>query len=164
MVSTSCGRRPSSDTADLSALSTPKSPQPGHQSGSALPLNSFTGSGARLGRLSSAVLVSVIAGSAIGAPPSDPDLVHRDVLLRLAGEHLPHALDHVVGQERLAVVLADVGVRDDPCLGAQVARELAAVVVLDDDDPARLPQRLLDGLDVQRDHPLDLKVVGADPF
>src|SRR2546421_5724322 len=108
MVSTSWGRRPNSEIADLSALSTPKSPQPGHQSGSALPLNSLTGSGARLGRLTSAVLVSVIAGSAIEVSPSDPDLVYRDVLLRLAREHLPHALDHVMGKERLAVVLADV--------------------------------------------------------
>src|SRR5712672_2124568 len=92
------------------------------------------------------------------SPPLHPDLVHRDVLLRLAREHLEHAVDDVVGQEGLAVVLADVSVGEDPCLGAQVPRELAAVVVLHDDDLARLPQRPLDGLDVQGHHPLHLVV------
>src|SRR5712692_4288587 len=162
MVSTSCGRSPSSATADLSALSTPKSPQPGHQSGSALPLNSLTGSGARLGFLTSAVLVSVTPGSAIGDPPSDPDLVHRDVLLGLAREHLPDALHHVVGQERLAVVLAAVGVRHPARLRAKVGRGLPNVVVLNDVHLTCLCQRRLDGLDVEPEDPFPLAGVVRD--
>src|SRR5438552_5576372 len=67
MVKTSCGWSPSSATAVLRALSTPKSPQPGHQSGSALPLKSLTDSGARFGFASTAVLASLTAGSAIGS-------------------------------------------------------------------------------------------------
>src|SRR5688572_22498806 len=43
----SCGRTPNSASACLSATRTPKSPQPGHQSGSALPLKSLIVSGAR---------------------------------------------------------------------------------------------------------------------
>src|SRR5262249_45525838 len=75
-------------------------------------------------------------------------------LLRLPtpffGEHLNHFrpqlqdfLDtsyDVLRLEWLAVVLADVAMSRDPRLGPQVARELAALVVLDDDDPPALAQ------------------------
>src|SRR6267378_2514834 len=139
MVRTSCGRRPSSATAVLSAFKTPKSPQPGHQSGSALPLKSLTVSGTRgLERI--CVLVSVWSSPI--ASSSDADLVHRHVLVGAAGEDLLHAVRQVVGQERLPVVLADVRVGRDPGLRAQVAGELPAVVVLHDDQVARARQRL----------------------
>src|SRR5438132_10636196 len=124
MVRTSCGRSPSSATAVFSAFSTPKSTQPGHQSGSALPLKSLTDSGARRGFVFGTSLVS-ITGSAIIALPSSHDLVNRDVLL-LARERLADALHDGVGHEGLAVVLPDVRVGDDAGLRPQVARELPA--------------------------------------
>src|SRR5258708_687475 len=111
MVRTSCGKRPSSATAVLSALRTPKSPQPGHQSGSALPLKSLALSVGRRGLVASGMVDSVCI-SAI-ASSSDPDLVHRHVLVRLAGEDLLHPIRHVVRQEGLAVVFADVRVGRD---------------------------------------------------
>ena len=51
-----------------------------------------------------------------------------------AGQLLFHAFDNVVRHERFAVVLADVAVRVEAGLAAEIAGELAAVVVLDDDD------------------------------
>src|SRR5438132_10742442 len=130
MVRTSCGRRPSSATAVLSAFGTPKAPQPGHQSGSALPLKSLTVSGWRRGLVA---MVDSVCSSPIEFS-SDPDFVDRHVLLRLAGEDLLHAVGDVVRQERLAVVLADVRVGRDAGLGSEIARELAAEVVLHDDE------------------------------
>src|SRR5262249_31142464 len=56
---------------------------------------------------------------------------------------LQHSLDprsDVLRREWLAVVLADVARSRDPGLGPQVGRELAALVVLDDDDPPALAQ------------------------
>ena len=50
-----------------------------------------------------------------------------------ARQNLLDAVDDVVRHERLAIVLANVAVGDEAGLGAQIARELAAVVVLDDD-------------------------------
>src|SRR3954470_21426713 len=141
-VRTSCGCRPSSESAIFSAFKTPKSPQPGHQSGSAFPLNSFTGSGeGRLGLRSIGNEVSTRSSPICNPPPMlrpgglrpsraepaplqyyglaasarrgrsplllHPDLVHRDVLLRLPQKEFLHAVDDVMRQERLAVVLAD---------------------------------------------------------
>src|SRR5437764_800473 len=127
MVRTSCGKRPSSATAVLSALRTPKSPQPGHQSGSAFPLKSLTVSAGRRGRVRSwdfdSIWISPMQSS------SNADLVHRHVPGRLAGEDLFHAAHHVMGHERLPVVLADMRVRRDARLGTQVTGELAAVIV-----------------------------------
>src|SRR6267143_2337756 len=105
MVRSSCGRRPSSATAVLSAFRTPKSPQPGHQSGSALPLKSLARSTGRRGRVKSWVVESICISVMVSS--SDADLVNRHVLPGCAGEDLLHAIRHVVGQERLAVVLAD---------------------------------------------------------
>src|SRR6185436_10837359 len=48
ITSARCGKMFNSTSACLSALRTPKSPHPGHQSGSALPLKSLIVSGNRL--------------------------------------------------------------------------------------------------------------------
>src|SRR5947207_7812369 len=110
-VRTSCGKRPNSATAVLSAFRTPKSPQPGHQSGSTLPLKSLALSAGARGRVKSWVPGSICISAMISS--SDADLVHRHVLPGRAGEDLLHAVRNVVGQERLAVVLADVCIRRD---------------------------------------------------
>src|SRR3712207_3861743 len=104
---TSCGYRPSSAMACFSACSTPKSPQPGHQSGSAWPLKSLTLSAGR-----SSISNSIVVGT------SDQDLVGRDVLRGAAQDGLD-AVDDVVRHERLAVVFADVRVGGIAGLGAQ---------------------------------------------
>ena len=51
----------------------------------------------------------------------------------VAGELLFDRFDDVVGEEGLAIVLADVAVGDEAGFAAEVAGELAAEVVLDDD-------------------------------
>src|SRR5256885_6193243 len=119
MVRTSCGCRPSSESAIFSAFKTPKSPHPGHQSGSALPLNSFTGSAARLGLRSAGNEVST-RSSPICTPSLDPDLVDRHVLARLPREQFLDAVDDVMRQKRLAVVLAGRGMRHGFRLRSQI--------------------------------------------
>ena len=52
----------------------------------------------------------------------------------LAGQLLLDRFDDVVRHEWFAVVLADVAVRVEAGLAPEIAGELAAVVVLDDDD------------------------------
>src|SRR5258708_31927417 len=82
-----CGRTPNSESACFSAVRTPKSPHPGHQSGSALPLKSLIVSGRPLvppsptlaGFAVSSIAVSLIKFSL------NHNLVHRHVLLGLAG-------------------------------------------------------------------------------
>ena len=56
----------------------------------------------------------------------------------LAGKLLVDRFHNVVRHERLAVVLANVAVGDEAGFAAQVAGELAAVVVLDDDGVLRV--------------------------
>src|SRR5215831_6733256 len=64
--------------------------------------------------------------------------------------------------ERLAIVLTDVAVWYEAGFAAQIARELAAIVVLDDDGAAGARELLENRVAVQRDHPTDLQVVGDD--
>ena len=52
-----------------------------------------------------------------------------------ASELLLHCVDDVVRHERFAVVFADVTVRGEPGFGAQIARKLSGVIVLNDYDP-----------------------------
>src|SRR4051794_8932500 len=136
MVITSCGERSSSTMACLSALSTPKSPQPGHQSGSALPFRSLMVSETRAGAFCGAATAPTTGTgttAVICVSSLYHDLVDRHVRFRRPGQHCLDTLHDVVGHERLAVVLADVTVGHDARLGAQVSCELSAVVVLDDD-------------------------------
>src|SRR2546423_26685 len=136
-VSTSCGCSPSSESAIFSAVKTPKSPHPGHQSGSALPLNSFTGNDGRLGLRSTGMEVST-RSSPICRPPLDPDLVNRDVLARLAGEDFLDAVDDVVRQEQRSGATPGCGRRADGRARKQGDAEAAAVIVFDEAGPRRI--------------------------
>src|SRR5215208_3409992 len=89
IVSTSCGYRPSSAMACFRACSTPKSPQPGHQSGSAWPLKSLTVSAGRCS-ISTSIVIRL-----------DQNLVHWYELLRLASHDGFDTVDDVVGHEGL---------------------------------------------------------------
>src|SRR5687767_8303016 len=107
-VMTSQGWRPSSTIACFRAASTPKSPHPGHQSGSALPFRSLTVGFTR------SVLTSIVVAIVVSfIDSSDRDFVNGHVLRDLAREDRLHAVDDVVRHERLPVVLADMTVRDD---------------------------------------------------
>src|SRR5437867_4078847 len=66
--------------------------------------------------------------------------------------------------ERFAVVFANVAVRTEAGLAAQVTSELATVIVLDHDDFPAVRKNAADFAGVERDHPLDLKLVGHDAF
>src|SRR5437764_939939 len=68
-----------------------------------------------------------------------------------------------MGHERFAVVLADVALRVEAGLAPEVAGELAAVGVLDDDD-ILLPKDPADLSGVEGDDPFYLKLVGYDAF
>src|SRR5262245_27558639 len=111
MVSTSWGWRPSSAMACLRAASTPKSPQPGHQSGSTLPLNSLTVSFGRGRARSTGPRAGALVSTAVSmAITLDVHFVHGHVLGGLAGQDGLDPIRDVMGHERLPVVLADVAV------------------------------------------------------
>src|ERR1700746_2009725 len=126
----------SSTSAFSTAARTPKSPHPGHQSGSTLPFRS--------------AIVTCHCGCravAMSFPPppefhpitgrqtthSHQDLMLRNRELALAAPLLLYRFDNVVGHKRRAIVLSDVAVRYETGLTAQVAGKLPAVVVFDDD-------------------------------
>src|SRR6266545_6575979 len=83
---------------------------------------------------------------------------------RLAGKLLFHGFDDVVRHERLAVVFANVAMGVEARLAAQVAGELAAVIVFDDDDLLALRKDAADLGGMKRDNPLDVKLIGHDAF
>jgi len=70
-----------------------------------------------------------------------------------------HGVDEVVRHERFAVVFADVPVRGRAGLGAQVTGELAAVIILDDDDPLALRKNTRHHVGVERHNPLDVQLI-----
>jgi hypothetical protein len=67
---------------------------------------------------------------------------------------------NVLGLEWLAVVLPDVGMRSDARLGSQMASELTALVVLDDNDAPALAKDRADFGAVEGRQELDLQMVG----
>src|SRR5260370_5583793 len=111
-----------STRAFCTAASTPKSPQPGHQSGSTLPFKSAI---ARCLGISNAVAMS--------SSSSNHDFVRGNRELGIPGQLFLHRFDNVMRHEWLPIVLADVPVRHEAGFTAQVAGKLAAVVVLHDD-------------------------------
>src|SRR5579864_1314786 len=125
IVTTLYGWICSSTSAFWSAASTPKSPQPGHQSGSTLPLSSC--------KVTVFNAISVVAMDV----SSDHDFVHGHGKLGFPGQLILHCFHDVMRHEGFAVIFADVAVRDEAGFAAQIACELPAVVVFDDDGVAR---------------------------
>ena len=82
----------------------------------------------------------------------------------LAGQLLFDRFDNVMRHERFAVVLADVAVRVEAGLAPEVTGELAAVVVLDNDDLLAAREDAADLRGVERDDPFDVKLIGHDSF
>src|SRR5271169_4664578 len=93
---------------------------------------------------------------------SDHNLVHGNGKLRGPRELVLHCVDNVMGHERFAVVLANVPVGHKAGFTAQIARKLAAVVVLDDDGVARASQDFENGFAMQRHEPADLELICSD--
>src|SRR6266581_4673854 len=62
------------------------------------------------------------------------DFMDRNGKARLTGQLRFHCFDNVVRHERLAVVLADVTVRRETGFAPEITGELAALIVLNDDD------------------------------
>ncbi len=60
--------------------------------------------------------------------------MYRNILLSCARQNTFDTIDNVMRHEGLAIVLANVTVGDDAGFGAQVARELSAVVIFYDDE------------------------------
>src|SRR6266436_4023477 len=117
-----------STRAFWTAASTPKSPHPGHQSGSTLPFISAMVNC----RLARCVLVAICVSS------SDHNLVHGNGELCVPAELFLHGVDNMVRHERFAVVLANVAAGHKAGFAPQVARKLPAVVVLHDDGVRRI--------------------------
>src|ERR1043166_3948845 len=116
-----CGCRPSSAIASCNARSTPKSPHPGHQSGSTLPLKSLAVSGACLGFSTSMVAVVMVISPDFKL---NNKFMYGHILLRLARQNFLHAVDDVMRHERFSVVLANVRLRHEARFRAQIARKL----------------------------------------
>src|SRR5215469_2723904 len=124
-----------STRAFSTAASTPKSPHPGHQSGSTLPFRS--------------AIVTCHWGARTVAMSSSPRreshhfirtqaCLHQDFVLRnrkrsLATQLFLHSVDDVVRHKWLSIVLSDMAVSYETGLAAKVARELSAEIVFDDD-------------------------------
>src|SRR5437588_12844384 len=102
MVMTSWGWNPSSAIACFRAASTPKSPHPGHQSGSTLPLRSLTVS---FGRSGFAATRGFGVSTTLIVFSSHHHFVDRYIDLGLAGQDLLHAVRDVMRHERPPVVL-----------------------------------------------------------
>src|SRR6266853_2065837 len=141
----------SSTSAFWTAESTPKSPQPGHQSGSTLPLKS--------------VIFSCSGGAtpvAIFIFSSNHDFVRGNGKFRFPRELFLDRLNDVVRHERFAIVLANVAVRHVAGFAAQITRKLATEVVLDNDGVPRAFQNVENRFAMQRDEPADLQLIGRD--
>src|SRR5580704_2977707 len=132
IVATSCFGICNSTSAFCTAARTPKSPQPGHQSGSTLPLRS-----AMVVSFGAAISVAIFS-------LLDHDLVHWDRKRCASAQLLFDCFHNVVGHKGFTVVLADVPIGHETRFAAQVAGELATVVVFDNDGVARTLQDLSD--------------------
>ena len=89
------------------------------------------------GAVSTAVLIGFLNDHFVGG----------DGNFLFASKLILHRVDDVVRHERFAVVFADVTVRGETGFGAEIARKLPGVIVLNDDDlfapgkDASLPRR-----------------------
>src|SRR5712691_2290055 len=93
---------------------------------------------------------------------SDRNLVHGNREFYLPGELLLHGLHNVVRHEGFAVVLADVAVGHEAGFAAEVARKLAAVIILHDDGVPRVFQNFENCIAMQGHQPADLQLIGGN--
>src|SRR5215468_1522578 len=112
-----------STSAFSTAASTPKSPHPGHQSGSTLPFRSAIvtcqcGCRAVAMSFSSSNKISAIRFSTIQTS-SHQDFMFRNRNRGLAAQLFLDGFDDVVWHKRFPIVLSDVTVSDNTCLTAQ---------------------------------------------
>ena len=81
-----------------------------------------------------------------------------------AGQLRFHCFDNVVWHEGFAVVLADVTVRREAGFAPEITSELAALIVLDQDNVLAAPENGADFRRVQRHDPFDGELIGHDAF
>src|SRR5439155_17148082 len=175
MVTTSWGWIWSPTSAFWSEDNTPKSPQPGHQSGSTFPLKSASVSLLESGSTTVAMCPPYLV--ALRAPngglfttgrfphASNHNLVRRHGKLRFARHLFFNGIDNMMGHERLAVIFADITIGNVACFTSQIAGELSTVIVLDNDRaPSRGLQDFDDRFSVQRNQPANLKLIGGYAF
>src|SRR5258708_2606387 len=155
-----------STRAFWTAASTPKSPHPGHQSGSTLPLKSFNATWLVVARAvaifsspQTRISLNQISSNLIS---SNQDFMCRYRQLGFATQLFLYCFDDVVRHKWFPVVLADVSIGHEAGFAPQVAGELAAVVVLDDDRVPRAFQNLENRRAVQRHQPADLELIGGN--
>src|SRR5260370_10411197 len=91
---------------------------------------------------------------------SNHDFMCRYGELGLAIQLFSYRFDNVVGHEGFPIVLADAPVRHEAGFAAQVAGELAAVVVFHDDRVPRASEDVQNCVAVQRHEPADLELIG----
>src|SRR5450631_1875296 len=135
------------------AASTPKSPHPGHQSGSTLPFRS-----AIVNCLGATTSVAIVDLS------SNHDFVGWNRKGSLPGQLFLHRFHNVMRHKWFAIVLANVSIGNEARLTAQIARELAAEVILHDDGVLGVRQNLKNLLAVQRHQPANLQLIRRDPL
>src|SRR5579859_7042412 len=174
MVTTSWFGICNSTSAFWTAASTPKSPHPGHQSGSTLPFKSAIVTCHCGASAVAMLLVSLETNFEISqacqserskeSPTSHQNLVLRNRQPALPTQLFPNRIHEVVRHERLPIVFANVPVRHKAGLTAQIARKLPAVVVLDDDRVPRALEDLENRLAVQRHQPANLQLIRRNPL
>src|SRR5580692_2216058 len=132
---------------------TPKSPHPGHQSGSTLPFRS-----ARVSCVRCCAVVAICATSL------NHDLVHWNREFCFPGELFFHCFYNVVRHERLSIVLANVTPGHKTGFAAEVPSKLAGVIVLDDDGVPRILQNFENHITMEWHQPANLELIGGNPL
>src|SRR5207253_291852 len=95
---------------------------------------------------------------------SSVNFMDRNGKAGLAGQLLFHCFDNVVQHERLAVVLANVTVRGETGFAPEITRELAALVVLNNNDILTAPEYVADFCRMQRHNPFNGELISHDAF
>src|SRR5204863_9200166 len=90
--------------------------------------------------------------------------MHRHGKPRFPGQLVFDSFDDVMRHEWFAVVLANVTGRVETGLASEIAGELAAIAVLDDDDMLAPRKDAGDLSGVEWNNPLDVKVIGHNSF
>src|SRR5713226_4615547 len=95
--------------------------------------------------------------------PAGLDGQHLDQLLAAFDDFLDAGHD-VFGLERLAIVFADMAVGGNTGFGPKMSGELAALVVLDHNNPLALAENFEGLLGLERNQNSILQMVGGDAF